>query len=317
MRRQLIRVGPLQLFRYIRASSNEMFVKAIEIAAGFTRAICTITRLYGSTSPVPGAATLFLINADGWALTCRHVAEGILSAEHINTQHDAFKAEKAAIAGGKRYRHQLEAVEKKFGYTAGRTVELNANFVDCVDNITDFEVHMHTAYDVALLKFNGFSRVICDRFPVFASTGAELKQGKSLCRLGFPFPEFTNFEYDAASDSIRWRAGAPGTTPRFPIDGMVTRHLMDNTGTIFAFEMSTPGLRGQSGGPAFDVEGRVWGMQSATSHLDLDFDVDTEVLRAGRKRRVTNSPFLHVGNCIHVDVLKDFMHSRGVAFEEG
>jgi hypothetical protein len=81
--------------------------------------------------------------------------------------------------------------------------------------------------------------------------------------------------------------------------------------------MSTPGLRGQSGGPAFDTEGRVWGMQSSTKHLDLDFDVDIEVLRGGRRKRVTNSPFLHVGNCIHVNVLKSFMRSMGVKFQEG
>ena len=50
--------------------------------------------------------------------------------------------------------------------------------------------------------------------------------------------------------------------------------------------------------------------------LDLDFDVDTEVLRNGHRHRVQDSAFLHGGRCIHVDVLKRFMQDHGVAFQE-
>ena len=77
-----------------------------------------------------------------------------------------------------------------------------------------------------------------------------------------------------------------------------------------------PGLRGQSGGPAFDSNGHVWGMQTATNHLDLDFDVDMNVLRNGKSRHVRDSAFLHVGHCIHVNVLKQFMRDNGVRFQE-
>ena len=66
-----------------------------------------------------------------------------------------------------------------------------------------------------------------------------------------------------------------------------------------------------------DAEGRVWGMQAATNHLDLDFDVDVEVVRAGEKERVKDSAFLHVGHCVHVDVIKAFMREHGVTFAEG
>ena len=171
------------------------------------------------------------------------------------------------------------------------------------------------ALDVALLKFNNFTKLSPDTFAVFAQNGADLKQGKSLCRLGFPFPEFTNFEYDAAVNQIRWTNTGRTESPQFPIEGMVTRHLGGPAG-LTGFELSTPGLKGQSGGPAFDTSGLVWGMQAATKHLDLDFDVDMDVLRNGQKRRVQDSAFLHVGRCIHVDVLKRFMQDNGVAFQE-
>ena len=50
-----------------------MFVKAIEEVAKYTRAIHSIHRNYASTVIQLGTATLFFINSDGWALTCRHV----------------------------------------------------------------------------------------------------------------------------------------------------------------------------------------------------------------------------------------------------
>lgn len=131
-----------------------------------------------------------------------------------------------------------------------------------------------------------------------------------------PFPEFTNFGYDEATDSIEWTEHGKEVTPQFPIEGMVTRHVAAPSGAIVGFEMSTPGLRGQSGGPAFDAEGRIWGMQSATAHLDLDFDVDMEVVRNGHVRRISDNAILHVGRCVHVDVLKQFMREQDVAFAE-
>jgi hypothetical protein len=294
-----------------------MFVDAIEIAAEFTRPICTISRNFGSTTPIPGAATLFLVNSDGWGITCRHVAEVLVNAGPLNSRFEAYKAEKKAIPTGKKYRSHLDALERKYGFARDRMVEIYTNFVDCVDTMSDFTVHLHPRYDLALIKFTGFNQLFCKQFPIFASDGSALKQGKSICRLGFPFPEFRNYQYDETTDNIGWIKDLGSITPRFPLEGMVTRHLGDGEGNIVGFELSTPGLRGQSGAPAFDREGRVWGMQSATNHLDLDFDVDTDVLRAGRKRRVTNSPFLHVGNCVHIDVIKDFMRSLGVQFSEG
>ena len=104
-------------------------------------------------------------------------------------------------------------------------------------------------------------------------------------------------------------------TPRFPIEGMVTRHVSDSNNVI-GFEMSTPGLRGQSGGPVFDTDGKVWGMQAQTAHLDLDFDINQKVMRSGKEKHVEDFAFFHVGRCIHVDVLKSFMNDNNVNFSE-
>ena len=294
-----------------------MFVKAIETVAGFTRAIHSITRLWGAKRIIPGSATLFFINSDGWALTCAHVAKQFGDGQTIADKFSAFKEERSQIPPGKNERNATNQLERRYGFKAGDPVELYSSLLGCVEGPLDMKVIPHATLDMALLKFNGFSKILCENYPVFGRDGADLKQGMSICRLGFPFPEFTNYGYDAINDAIVWTQSGQELTPRFPIDGMLTRHVGDTDGKIIAFELSTPGIRGQSGGPAFDVDGRVWGMQSLTRHLDLDFDVDVEVQRGSRTRRVQDSAFLHVGGCIHVDPIKEFMRDNGVKFQEG
>lgn len=293
-----------------------MFVEAIEKAAGFTRPIHTIARNYGSTTIQPGTSTLFFINDEGWALTCRHVATMLKASEDINKKANGFRQEAAAIRNNGNATRIPPRLEKKYGYSNKTVFELLASFVNCVDTLTGFDIIPHTEYDIALIKFRGFNKILCNGYPTFPSDTSSLKQGKTLCRLGFPFPEFTNFDYNRETDRITWAQTGRANSPRFPLEGMVTRFLIDTNGNQYGFEMSTPGLRGQSGGPAFDMEGIVWGIQFGTFHIDLNFDIDQEVLRQGIPTRVKDSAFLHVGRCVHVDILKDFMKSRDVAFNE-
>ena len=105
-------------------------------------------------------------------------------------------------------------------------------------------------------------------------------------------------------------------TPRFPIEGMLTRNLL-NEGEVFGLELSTPGLRGQSGGPLFDKNGLICGMQSQTNALHLGFDMKNFQYESnGDTIKVNNQPFLHVGHCIHVDIIKDFLNSNSVNYYE-
>jgi len=293
-----------------------MFVEAIELAAKYTRPIHSISRNYGSTSVQPGTATLFFVNSDGWALTCGHVANQLAAGEALARKAEAFQGELSSRRGTEKEKKLLKELEKKYGYTKNTSFELRNRFMNCVEGNLSFRIIKHKKYDVALVKFEDYARLLCATFPVFPSATSSLQPGKMLCRLGFPFPEFTNFAYDDKAEKINWTDTGRTTTPRFPIEGMVTRGLLDDEGGIFGFEMSTPGLRGQSGGPAFDTEGKVWGVQFATKHLDLDFDVDQEVLRKGIKKRLTDSAFLHVGGCVHIDIVKAFMKENSVKFTE-
>lgn len=293
-----------------------MFVNAIEIATKFTRPIHIIERNYGSNVVHRGAATLFFVNSDGWALTCRHVANILTISKKMIEKYKEFKEEIARREGEKKTAKQLrKEIERKYGYTKQTIVEIRPRFMNCIKGDLKLSAILHKSLDIALLKFEG-DQLMCNTLPVFPKDTSGLKQGKFLCRLGFPFAEFENFAYDEKNDTIIWTETGRKDTPRFPIEGMMTRRLRDESGNLSGFEMSTPGLRGQSGGPVFDQEGKVWGMQSQTGHLDLNFDIDKEVVRNGLPKRVYECAFLYVGLCVHVDILKSFMSDNDVHFDE-
>lgn len=292
-----------------------MFVDAIEKVNEFTRPIHIISREFGSNDVIPGTATLFFVNELGHAITCKHVASSIAQADAINEQYSDFKKEKASFPVSGRYKRKLRDLEKKYRYRAGITVQIKNKFVGCTDS-GRVSFHFHPKYDVAILKFEGFTKLGYENYATFLKDSSTIKQGKMLCRLGYPFPEFTNFRYNDEVDDIEWtQEGKPGT-PRFPIDGIITRRLLDN-GLDVGIELSTPGLRGQSGGPLFDENGIIYGMQSSTHHLHLGFDIkDKEINFGAQMKKVSNYPFLHLGNCVHVDIIKAFLKEHDVKFYE-
>ena len=151
----------------------------------------------------------------------------------------------------------------------------------------------------------------------FKRDSSTLQQGKFLCRLGYPFPKFNNFRYNEELDDIEWTTNGIKGSPKFPIEGMITRFIGNGNGDICGIELSTPGLRGQSGGPLFDNNGIVCGMQSVTKHLHLGFDIEkAEILCKGKKKNVSDYSFIHLGECIHVDIIKEFLKEHNVAFNE-
>ena len=58
-----------------------MFANAIDLVGNFTRPVKIITRNYKDTTIMPGAATIFFVNDDGCAITCKHVAEELICAD--------------------------------------------------------------------------------------------------------------------------------------------------------------------------------------------------------------------------------------------
>ena len=293
-----------------------MFVEAIRKAGTFTRPIRFISREYGAAAVVPGAATLFYINENGCALTCRHVAQEIIRAESVNRNYAEFKKELSGIRKDGKFTAEKKHAERRHELGPGRLAQIKVSF-DGVKGLKSFSVTLSDRYDIALIRFEADPPVRTD-YAVLLRDASMIQPGRMLCRLGYPFPEFTDFGYDAQNDSIVWTNEGKQHTPQFPIEGMVTRHIGEEDGTISGIEMSTPGLRGQSGGPLFDSSGIIYGMQSRTHHLHLGFDMKKErrVIN-GREEIINNQPFLHVGQCVHVDMLRAFLDQHHIKYYTG
>jgi hypothetical protein len=294
-----------------------MFETSIEKILQYTRPLHTLSRTYGGLL-LPGTSTFFFVNETGVALTCRHVLNLIPAADNSNKNWLQFKAERERIPKDGHYRKNLKGLELKYKYNKETTVQLKNNFLNCFDKIQEITGHAHPTLDLAILEFKGFNKIYYQSFATFIKDSKKIKQGSYLCRIGFPFPEYTNYRHNPDTDDIEWTNTGNPNSPAFPIDGIVTRFVGDPNLGITGIELSTPGLRGQSGGPLFDKEGFVYGMQYATNHLHLGFDMrDKEIIHDGKKSKVSNYPFLHVGLCVHVDKIKEFLNQHKIKYYEG
>lgn len=168
--------------------------------------------------------------------------------------------------------------------------------------------------DLAVGRLKPFDGSHMLRYPVLKNP-KNLQCGTSLCKLGYPFYQ-VSATFDQVTGSFALSLDA-FSLPRFPFEGIYTRNLVvpnsDYGGHPIKFlETSSPGLRGQSGGPIFDSQGTVWAIQSRTESLALDFNA--KVIRDGREAEIPQ--FLNVGVGVHPELLTQFLRDKGVAFEE-
>ena len=270
-----------------------MFARAIEIATAFTNPYIGLRRrASGELFTTTGA--FVLVNEDGWFLTSAHVIEEIMACRRD-----------CGAEGGSTNDSRVVATSEIWaapGFDA-RHPEIA-------------EAHVNPVADVALCRLEGIDPSGIGATPVFRDTARrQIDQGMSVCRLGFPFYEVAA-TYDEERQAFDLDARA-FPVPRFALDGIVARFNRrlgaDGTTSALYIETSTPGLRGQSGGPLLDTAGRVCGIQSHTSHIDLGFDAQY----SAPDGMVIERQFLNVGAATHVDEVRALMDSAGVRYRLG
>jgi hypothetical protein len=92
-----------------------MFVKAIEEVDKFTRPIHTITRTYDGLIS-PGTSTLFFVNENAVAVTCKHVLQLIIQADAISGNFNKFKLERDKFPKDGKFKGKLRGLEAVHNY---------------------------------------------------------------------------------------------------------------------------------------------------------------------------------------------------------
>jgi hypothetical protein len=164
------------------------------------------------------------------------------------------------------------------------------------------------AADLALVRLEPFDPGQIAAYPTLRPEDESVRPGMPIARLGYPFHE-VKADFDEERKSFDITSGFP--VPRFVSDGIVSRFRASRTDDGVEYEYiqtSTPGLRGQSGGPLLDEAGRVCGVQSKTVHFDLGFDAHIE--RDGE--RLVEHQVLNVGEAAHVSSVRTFLREHDI-----
>ena len=101
--------------------------------------------------------------------------------------------------------------------------------------------------------------------------------------------------------------------PLFPIEGIYTRNLLqgktaDGSMDILYIETSSPGLKGQSGGPIFDTDGNVYAIQSQNVTLPLGFKGTVEV----NGKKIEENQFFNVGIGVHPSTIEFLLKKHNI-----
>ncbi len=302
-----------------------MFRTALAIVVKFTFPVMlSRKRVDGACEGSIG--TCVVINRDGWIVTAGHILRQWKQLqEDVKKTRDYPKLKKAIEDDQTIERHERKR----------RLASLSAPRSDSSDQCSAWwGIHGAALKDYAFIPLStpGWDEIIdvgigrldpfdpnsIAAYPKFKRDDPnidEIGPGTSLCRLGFPF----------STISPTWN-GTSFVLPaipftRFPIEGMITRNiainLQDAQGKlrqtpfpIKYLETSSPGLKGQSGGPMFDVQGVVWAIQAKTLNLPLGFDAQVP----GKKGQ-TEHQFLNVGVGVHPTTLLAIFRDRQIAFD--
>lgn len=264
-------------------------------------------KYYGSNEIEHALGTMIILNENGDILTCKHIAEEFINNDKLGSNYPKLISE----INDCNTSSELDRVEKKYNLKKDTVVLTNINLPFEIKNDLDIEIKLHKYLDLAIIRFKNI-KFNCDNYPIFGKDMVE--QGQSVCKLGFAFPEYSYFEYSKKTENIVLKKELISNFPLFPLDGIVTRNIMDENEILSMFETSSPGIRGQSGGPVFSPDGTVYGIQSMTKHIDLNFDVDTTVKRGISTKRVTYTPFINLGICISsVEIIK-FLEENNIKY---
>jgi hypothetical protein len=288
-----------------------MFSTAYEIASKYTHPVIVSMRFFDKKVE-SGLGSFIVLNDEGWIVTAAHILDAAFGQQQHSNEIKTYNDQIKAIKENEKLNAKLKQRQiKKLKPNNKWITNYSFWWGNDVFKINNFEILREN--DLAIGKIENYDKAFQSIYPKLKKP-KELKLGTSLCKLGFPFHSIKT-DFNEADNSFKIDTSV-FPVPRFPIDGIFTRQASagkskDGKFDIRFIETSTPGLKGQSGGPTFDVLGNIWAIQSQTINLDLGFS--PKIKRD--KKEVEENQFINLGLGVHVATLIDFLTDKGVKFE--
>jgi hypothetical protein len=287
-----------------------MFANACKRGTSFTRPV-VISRRYFDRSTDCGCGAFVVINDEGWIVTAAH----LLSA-YSRIQRDTEEI----IA----YYHTIHTIEQEEGAPQAEKFEkirrlkddpkwiTNLSYWWGMDGVQLTDIRPLPEGDLVLGRLSPFDPDAWPVYPVFKSPD-DLGVGTALCKIGYPFQR-PHAIFREANNSFELSPAAR-TLACFPMEGLYTRTLYagksgDGRYDIKFLETSSPGLKGQSGGPILDANGTIWGVQSRTDNHA--YGAVARVEKDGRE--VEEEQWINLGIGIHPELIVSFLRDNGVRF---
>lgn len=294
-----------------------MFAAACSIARNYTRPVIVLSRLANGDCRTSNG-TFVIINSDGWFVTANHIIEGITkNQESISKYNDLQKQRKTveddtSIKTNEKFR-RLKALKIPDDLVTHEFVLWGMQGLSLRDGFAVPEV------DLFVGQLLNFDPTQIQSYPIFKDPSQPMEQGKSLCKLGYPFFPFQP-AFDANTNTFTLPTAA-FSPPEFPIEGIFTRKIPRpinpsiqpaRTFPLTWLETSSPGIPGQSGGPTFDTEGVIWAIQSSTGSYNLNFGNSNQTKK---QNEFLENQYLHVGLGVHTETLTAFLTENGISFQ--
>ena len=287
-----------------------MFANACKRGSCFTRPV-VISRRYFDRSTDCGCGAFVVINDEGWAVT----------AAHLLSPYDRIQRDTEEII---EYYHTIHMIEQEEGVFPAEKVDRIRKLKDNPKWITNLaywwgrdsvqltDIRPLPEGDLVLGRLSPFDPEARPVYPVFKSPD-DLGVGTALCKLGYPFQR-VHATFREANNSFELSPAAR-TLACFPMEGLYTRTLYagksgDGRYDIKFLETSSPGLKGQSGGPILDANGTIWGVQSRTDNHA--YGAVARVEKDGRE--VEEEQWINLGIGIHPELIVSFLRDNGVRF---
>ncbi|HTE13923.1 MAG TPA: hypothetical protein VK642_02485 [Burkholderiales bacterium] len=257
-----------------------------------------------------GIGTCVVLNDEGWIVTAGHMLSQYTEMMKSAIKVRDHEVQRTAIDNDKSIDHKerrnrlVKLGKLKPNETARCSITTGLPASAKISRMISIPV-----VDLGLAKIDGFDPKWISQYPVFKDPEKAFEPGVSLCKLGFPFQSAGVPTYDSNKDTFLL---PPETfpAPLFPIEGIFTRTAAISVPPdqqqppcpYLWVETSTPGLRGQSGGPTFDQKGTIWAIQCQTSHYPLGFD------------STIPAQYFHVGLGVHPSTMFYFFNKYSIKY---